>query len=137
MGFMDKLRARLAGFMQGRYGADQLNLALVIAALAASLIGSLFGLRLIVILADVLLIAALYRMLSRDLGKRAAENTKYLEKTAGVRKSTREFVNRFKNRKQFHYYTCPKCHARLRVPRGVGKITITCRNCGEKFEKTA
>ena len=136
MGFMDKLRARLAHFMQGRYGADQLNLALIVVAIAGSLLGGLLGLRFVVLLTDALLIVVFYRMLSRDLGKRAAENAKYLEKTAGMRKSAREFVNRFKNRKQYHYYTCPKCHARLRIPRGVGKVTITCRSCGEKFEKT-
>ncbi|MCR4706941.1 MAG: hypothetical protein K5746_03230 [Clostridiales bacterium] len=137
MGFMDKLRAGLARFMQGRYGADQLNLALSVVAVAGSLLGGLLGMRIIVLLTDALLIVVFFRMLSRDLGKRAAENAKYLEKTAGIRKSAREFVNRFKNRKQFRYYTCPKCHARLRIPRGVGKVTITCRSCGEKFEKTA
>ena len=137
MGFMEKLRAKLARFMQGRYGADQLNLALIVLAVAGSLVGSLLGLRLIVLLTDALLLLVFYRMLSKDLGKRAAENTKYLEKTAGLRRSVREFANRFRNRRQFRYYSCPKCHTRLRVPRGVGKVTITCRSCGEKFEKTA
>lgn len=137
MGFMERLRAKLARFMQGRYGADQLNLTLIVVAVVGSLIGSLLRLRLIVLLTDALLIVVFYRMLSKDLGKRAAENTKYLQKTAGVRKSVQEFTNRYKNRKQFRYYTCPKCHARLRIPRGVGKVTITCRSCGEKFEKTA
>ncbi len=137
MGIMEKLREKTARFMQGRYGADQLNLALICAALAGSLAGGILRLPLLVLMTDALLLVAFFRMLSRDLGKRAAENAKYLEKTAGVRKSVREFAARMKNRKQFRYYTCPKCHARLRVPRGAGRITITCRGCGEKFEKTA
>ena len=33
MGFLDKLRASMARFMSGRYGADQLSMAMVIAAL--------------------------------------------------------------------------------------------------------
>ena len=137
MRFLDRLRAGIARFMQGRYGADSLNLALLWTAIAVSLIGSLAGLRLLVLAADAMLLLAFYRMLSRDMGRRAAENAKFLQKTAGIRKSVREFRTRLRNRKQFRYFTCPKCHARLRVPRGVGKVTITCRTCGEKFDKTA
>ena len=137
MGIMEKMRAKAAQFMQGRYGADQLNLALIAAAVVGSFAGGLLRMPLLVLLTDALLIVAFFRMLSKDLGKRAAENAKYLEKTAGIRKSVREFAARMRNRKQFHYYTCPKCRARLRIPRGVGKVTITCPGCGEKFEKTA
>ena len=137
MKFMDKVRAAFARFMQGRYGADQLNMALLGVSIAGTLIGSLTGVRLIILMADALLVLVFFRMFSRDLGRRAAENTKYLERTWGLRKSGREWGNRMRNRKQYHYYTCPQCHARLRVPRGAGKVTITCRSCGKKFDKTA
>ncbi len=32
-------------------------------------------------------------------------------------------------------YKCPKCKQALRVPRGKGKILITCQSCGHKFQK--
>ena len=136
-GWMDKFRAWSARMMAGRYGADQLNLAIIMGALAVTLAGSLTGVRLIVLAADALLILAFYRMLSRDRVRRAQENAKYLQKTAAPRKAVYEWMNRRRNSKQYRYYVCPKCHERLRVPRGVGQVTITCRKCGERFDRKA
>jgi len=36
--------------------------------------------------------------------------------------------------KQYKYLICPQCTQRLRVPRGKGKIRVTCTNCGNVFE---
>ena len=137
MGFFDKIRAGFARFMAGRYGTDQLNFALLIVSLAGSIIGSLTGLGILTLLADVLLIVMLWRMLSKDRYRRAHENQVYLEKTYGARRAATEWVNRVKNSKKYRYFVCPKCKKRLRVPRGVGKVTITCKDCGTKFDKKA
>ena len=137
MGFFDKIRAGFARFMAGRYGSDQLNFALLIVSLIGSLIGSLTGLGILTIAADVLLIVMLYRMLSKDRYRRAHENHVYLEKTYGMRRAVGEWANRVKNGKKYRYFVCPKCKKRLRVPRGVGSITITCKDCGTKFDKKA
>ena len=137
MGFFDKFRAAVSRFMSGRYGSDQLNLTMVIGALVVTTIGSLSGIYFLTLAADALLILAIVRMFSKDRYRRAHENQVYLEKTQGVRRAVTEWVNRVKNSKKYHYYTCPKCKQRLRVPRGVGNITITCKNCGTKFDKKA
>lgn len=137
MGFFDKIRASIERFMSGRYGTDQLNMEMVIAALVLTVIGSLSGLGILTILADVMLIVVLVRIFSKDRYKRAHENQVYLEKTGKVRQGTTEWFNRMKNSKKYRYFTCPKCKKRLRVPRGVGNVTITCKDCGEKFDKKA
>ena len=137
MGFFDKFRAAVSRFMSGRYGSDQLNLTMVIGALVVTTIGSLSGFYFLTLAADALLFLAIFRMFSKDRYRRAHENQVYLEKTQGVRRAVTEWVNRVKNSKKYHYYTCPKCKQRLRVPRGVGNITITCKNCGTKFDKKA
>ena len=137
MGFFDKFRAAVSRFMSGRYGSDQLNLTMVIGALVVTTIGSLSGIYFLTLAADAMLILAIFRMFSKDRYRRAHENQVYLEKTQGVRRAVTEWVNRVKNSKKYHYYTCPKCKQRLRVPRGVGNITITCKNCGTKFDKKA
>lgn len=137
MGFFEKIRAGFGRFMAGRYGADQLSLTFVIVALVLSIVGSMTGLGILTLLADVLLIVMFYRMLSKDRYRRAHENQVYLEKTNGVRKAVTEWANRVKNSKKYHYFVCPKCKKRLRVPRGVGKVTITCKDCGTKFDKKA
>ena len=137
MGFFDKFRAAVSRFMSGRYGSDQLNLTMVIGARVVTTIGSLSGIYFLTLAADALLILAIFRMFSKDRYRRAHENQVYLEKTQGVRRAVTEWVNRVKNSRKYHYYTCPKCKQRLRVPRGVGNITITCKQCGTKFDKKA
>lgn len=137
MGFFDKIRASFARFMSGRYGADQLSLAMVVTALVLTLAGSLLGLFLLTLLVDALLIVAFVRMLSKNRYQRAHENQVYMEKTQKMRRAVTEWFNRVKNSKKYRYFTCPKCRARLRIPRGVGNVTITCKNCGEKFDKKA
>lgn len=138
MSFLDKVRASFARFMSGRYGADQLSMAQVIAALVISILGSFFGARKVaMVLSDALLIVAFFRMLSKDRYRRAHENKVYLSKTEGARRGFTEWLNRVKNGKKYRYFTCPKCKQRLRVPRGVGSVTITCKSCGTKFDKKA
>ena len=137
MGFFVKFRAAVSRFMSGRYGSDQLNLTMVIGALIVTTIGSLTGVYFLTLAADALLLLAIFRMFSKDRYRRAHENQVYLEKTQKVRRAATEWVNRVKNSRKYHYYTSPKCKQRLRVPRGVGNITITCKQCGTKFDKKA
>ena len=137
MGFFDKIRASFSRFMSGRYGVDQLGNAMLWTGLILSIIASVAKLGILTILADVLLVVMLVRMFSKDRYKRQHENQMYLEKTYKLRKETSEWANRVKNSKKYRYFTCPQCKKRLRVPRGVGKITITCKGCGNKFDKKA
>ena len=137
MRFFDKIRSSFASFMAGRYGADQLGMTMLWTALVLSIVGSLSGLGLLTLMADALLLLMFWRMLSKDRLKRQHENQTYLQKTYGVRKAVTEWINRVKNGKKYRYFTCPQCKKRLRVPRGVGSITITCKGCGNKFDKKA
>ena len=70
-----------------------------------------------------LVVVALFRMLSRNTYKRYQENRKYLR-----------FMERLKD-KEHRHFDCPRCRQPVRVPRGKGKIAITCPKCGEKFIK--
>lgn len=137
MGFFEKIRASIARFMSGRYGADQLSYAMVFTALVLTVIGSIARVTLLTLLADALLIVMFVRMFSKNRYQRAHENQVFLERTQGIRRAVTEWMNRMKNSKKYRYFTCPKCKTRLRVPRGVGNVTITCKHCGEKFDKKA
>ena len=104
MGFLDKLRASMARFMSGRYGADQLSMAMVIAALVVSILGTFTGARAVaMVLSDALLIVAFFRMFSKDRYRRAHENEVYLSKTEGARRGFTEWLNRVKNGKKYRY----------------------------------
>ena len=135
MGFFDKIRASLTRFMSGRYGADQLGMTMLWTSLIMSIIGSFAKVPLLTLLADALLIWMFFRMLSKNRYKRQHENQVYLQKTYKMRQGMTEWMNRVKNSKKYRYFTCPQCKKRLRVPRGVGSITITCKGCGNKFDK--
>ena len=137
MRFFDKIRSSFASFMAGRYGADQLGMTMLWTALILSVVGSFSRVGLLTLMADALLLLMFWRMLSKDRLKRQHENQTYLQKTYGARKAVTEWINRVKNGKKYRYFTCPQCKKRLRVPRGVGNITITCKGCGNKFEKKA
>ena len=137
MRFFDKIRSSFASFMAGRYGADQLGMTMLWTALILSIVGSFSRVGLLTLMADALLLLMFWRMLSKDRLKRQHENQTYLQKTYGARKAVTEWVNRMKNGKKYRYFTCPQCKTRLRVPRGVGNVTITCKSCGNKFDKKA
>ena len=83
----------------------------------------------------VLLVICYVRMLSRNYAKRRDENTKFL----GLRLKAAGFLGREKGKaqdlKQNHIYRCPGCKQKIRVPRGRGKIVITCPKCKTEFTR--
>ena len=128
------MRNALQRFMYGRYGNDQLNTALVVLYLILWLLemithSSLFGL-----LSTLLVFVVLFRMLSRNLYKRREENVKFLRRADPAIRWYR--LQRTMRRDKDHiYFKCPNCSQQLRVPRGKGKITVTCRSCGASFQE--
>ena len=125
--FSAKLSAALRQFMAGRYGTDRLNMVILCAGLVASLLSvwiKVSPLNLIFwAMSYGLMIWAICRSLSRNTYKRYQENRKFLQT-----------IDRIKDR-DHRYYDCPKCRQMVRVPRGKGKISITCPRCKEKFVK--
>jgi len=128
------MREKLQRFMIGRYGSDRFNQFLMIVAMVL-LVLSLFGVKLCYGLAFVVMIYAYFRMFSKQIYKRSAENQRYLQMERKVRGFLRGKKNEFAQRKDYHIYKCPKCKQKLRVPRGRGKIAIRCRKCGNEFIK--
>ncbi|MBQ7026673.1 MAG: hypothetical protein IJN31_08710 [Peptococcaceae bacterium] len=125
--FLRRLEAGLRQFMLGRYGTDKLNMAILTAGVVLSVLVMFItnpkvdGL--LTLFAYVLMIWAIFRMLSRNTYKRYQENRKYLR-----------FLERIKDRRH-RYFECPRCRQPVRVPRGKGKISITCPKCKEQFIK--
>ena len=122
-----KFSAFMRRFMMGRYGTDKLNTAILCAGVVFSLLAALIHVPIVklvlFILSYAFLILVIFRSLSRNTYKRYQENRKYLL-----------FLQRFKDR-EHRYYDCPRCRQQVRVPRGKGKISITCPKCREKFIK--
>ena len=125
--FAAKAAFGIRTFMAGRYGTDRLNMVILCTGLAASILSMLVRVQpmnlIFWALSYGLMIWAIFRSLSRNTYKRYQENRKFLQ-----------LWNRISDR-QHRYFDCPKCRQTVRVPRGKGKISITCPKCREKFVK--
>ena len=121
----NKITNGLQRFMMGRYGNDKLNMWI----LGAGVVACLVSMFIPVIWVDLLLtlfsygcmFVAIGRTLSRNTYKRYQENRRFLL-----------FLDRTKDR-EHKYFRCPKCRQHVRVPRGKGKIAISCPKCRERF----
>lgn len=134
------MKEKFMRFMQGRYGVDQfarftMGVALVLIILAIFVqTGSTAGA--VLDTAGILLIIyTYYRIFSRDIQKRYAENQKYLNATSRIRMRFNREKHLMEQRKTYHIYTCPGCRQKIRIPRGKGKIEIDCPKCHTKFVK--
>ena len=76
-----------------------------------------------------------FRIFSRNVQKRYAENQAYLMKTYKIRNWFQNQKNIWQQRKVYHIYTCPSCKQKIRIPKGKGKIEVRCPKCGTTFIK--
>ena len=132
------MRERFARFMAGRNGNDQLNNFLLAVDVALLLLSTIFAKsvgRVLNPIVLVLLALVYFRMLSRNVYKRREENGRYLRAKAKVQAAFRVRRERWVQRKDYKFFSCPSCKAVMRVPRGRGKIRIVCRKCGTSFQR--
>lgn len=122
-----KMGMGLRRFMEGRYGTDKLNNAILYLGLGVCFVSMLIPVAAVKMVATLisyaLMFLAIFRSLSRNTYKRYLENRRYLQ-----------ILERSRDR-DHRYFACPKCRQTVRVPRGKGKIAITCPKCREKFVK--
>lgn len=123
-------------FMYGRYGLDELSMALLILSVILIFISTFLpnSLRIVGNIVYIPTFIYLFRVFSKNIYKRQQENVKYLRmKNSVVRyiKQKQRIVNDSKTHK---YFKCPNCKQKLRVPRGQGKITVTCPKCKTAFK---
>ncbi|MCR4740652.1 MAG: hypothetical protein K5886_10405 [Lachnospiraceae bacterium] len=121
--------------MTGRYGMDQYNRFLGGAAFFLIVIG--FFVKVLLLDAAVLaLIGYMYfRVFSKNIPKRYEENRKFLSISGRVTGFMGQKKRMLIDMKTHHIYKCPTCKQKIRVPRGKGRIEISCPKCGTKFIK--
>ena len=131
---MRRFRDFLCRFMYGRNGVDALNWALFVLELALSVVCSFVRVRAVAsvlsFLSFVLMFIVLIRIFSRNLDQRRAENAKFLAWWMPKANAMRGAQARRADKA--HKYVRCSCGAYCRVPRGVGKVELTCPKCGRK-----
>ena len=135
------MRDKFNKFMQGRYGVDELSrftmgvaLALIILTMFVNIVNRSVG-SVLDFLGIAAIVYAYFRIFSRNIQQRYAENQKYLQMTSKLRLRFNKEKNLMKQRKTHHIYACPGCGQKIRIPKGKGKIEIECPKCHTKFVK--
>ena len=123
----------LRRIMSGRYGPDNLGFALIVLSLTMYLLYGFTGLSLVAYLSYAFLVLSFFRMMSRNIVRRRAENDRFIRYWWPIKtKFSRKRAN-LRDRKTHKFFKCPSCRNTLRVPREKGKLQITCPKCGERF----
>lgn len=128
------MKEKLYRFMQGRYGSDQLNKFLMIVILVFMVL-SLFIDGPFYLLGMIGIVYVYFRMFSKNIYKRSAENSAYLKYEYKVRQWWKTLKRDMQQRKTHHIYRCPSCKQKIRIPKGKGKIEIRCPKCSHTFIK--
>lgn len=123
--FFEQLKWKLYRFMQGRNGRDEMARVVFYASLVLYLAGAFLRIELLCLVGYLLLIYYFFRVLSKNLYARREENRKFVTYMETMR-------IKFEQRKDYKIFKCKGCGRNIRVPRGKGKIEVTCPMCGRK-----
>ena len=129
------MKEKFLRFMQGRYGADKLGQFLSGVSVALLVISIFDDTRISFAAALLILIYSYFRIFSRNIPKRYAENQKYLPATMKLRQSFAKKKSEMQQRRIYHIYKCPGCGQKMRIPKGKGKIEVRCPKCNTIFVK--
>ncbi len=130
------IRNAIQQFMRGRYGNDQLNLFLIVLYLLLYLLFVLTGVEIFYWISLALVFVSLFRILSHNIPSRQKENAQFM-RLAGPAIQWFRLQRTIRRDKDHRYFKCPNCGQQLRVPRGKGRITVTCRSCGASFQENS
>lgn len=129
------MREKLQRFMAGRYGVDQLNRFYIGLTFVLLILSMVTRFSLLYLVALALLIYSYYRMFSKNVSKMYAQNQKFLNMRYRAVAKWNKTRNHMKQRKVYRFYKCPSCKQKVRVPKGKGRICITCPKCRTEFVK--
>lgn len=120
--------------MYGRYGTDQLYIALAVIFIILQLFQLFAQNPLINIASLALIVWMFYRVFSKNITARQAENQRYLRLSKKVKTKTHLWFRKVKEIRTHRYRQCPECHTTLRLPRKRGSHTVRCPQCEHAFE---
>ena len=134
------MKERFQRFMFGRYGQDGLNRFLLVVSLVFYILGLCLGrVRIVGMvfswLGLGLALLTVLRSFSRNGPKRQVENNLYFRQKRKVTTRIARLRNRTQDMKTHKIFRCPSCRQQLRVPKGKGKLNVTCPHCKTRFQK--
>lgn len=133
---MDKqsISKRLNDWMRGRNGADELGNTVVALSIIVLIINLFAHTRVLAVGALAMAIYSCWRMSSKNVTARRKENREFLKAFAPAIRWIKNPKASINEQRSYKHLTCPTCGQQMRVPRGKGKMRVTCPNCHKKFE---
>ncbi len=132
---MYRLNTKMQQFMVGRYGADELGRFISVSTLVCLLVSLFTKWGILYWIGLFLIFYTYFRMFSKNVSKRYQENQKFLTLRYKAVAKWSIMKKHFLERKIYRFYKCPQCKQKVRVPKGRGKICITCPKCRTEFVK--
>lgn len=132
---MYRLNTKMQQFMVGRYGADELGRFISVSTLVCLLVSLFTKWGILYWIGLFLIFYTYFRMFSQNVSKRYQENQKFLTLRYKAVAKWSIMKKHFLERKIYRFYKCPQCKQKVRVPKGRGKICITCPKCRTEFVK--
>lgn len=129
------MKQKIQQFMTGRYGADPFGQVLMGISMVLLVISLFSRWNIFYILALGLMGYEYYRMMSKQISKCYEENQKFMNWRYKVVVKWNQKKEHLKQRKVYRFFQCPSCKQKVRVPKGKGKICITCPKCKTEFMK--
>lgn len=129
------MKEKFIRFMRGRYGTDEFSKVLLIGGIAFMLIANLADSTIIYLMSTALIVFAYFRMFSKDTYRCSLQNQKYLDVKNRLIRGWRSLLDILRQRKDYRIYSCPSCKQKVRIPKGRGKVEITCPKCAAKFSR--
>ena len=134
---MQEARRRAVEWSRGRYGADRLSMATMNVAVVLVAVDLAARTRWLSLVAIALLAYAWFRITSKDVAARARENERATKAAGPVLSWLANPVDAAREARAYKHLACPACGQRVRIPRGKGKVRVTCPSCHRRFEGRA
>ena len=132
---MYRMSSKMQQFMVGRYGADELSRFVSVMILVCLALSLFTNWGIFYWLGIFLIGYSYFRMFSKNISKRYAENQKFLNLRYKIVAKWNLFKKHSAESKTHRFFKCPQCKQKVRVPKGRGKICITCPKCKTEFVK--
>ncbi len=126
---------KIRRYMQGRYGMDELSKFLMVISVVMIVLASLTRNSMVNLVSFIIIGFVYYRMFSKNFYKCSLQNQKYLKLRNRLMGNWKNQISYFKQRKIYSFYNCPECSQKVRIPKGKGKVQITCPKCKAEFSK--
>lgn len=134
---MEEAQRRLGAWALGRNGADEVSSACTNVAVVLVVVNLITRSSAFAIVALALLAYSWFRISSKDVSRRRAEVAEVSRRLGPVLSWLANPMTAAREARGYKHLTCPSCGQRVRIPRGKGKVRVTCPKCHIRFDGRA